>query len=182
MNGGEFWSTGANPMISRTIGYPERETITVRVTNDIGDVAESTTKVVTHEGDWTDNTMTPPRNVTAECTANGEIIVSRPAGKPNRAKHLLFRLNDVDLDYIPATELSATITDIDNVSEISSLKVAWLDEDYELGNWAEVALDCPESININPVETGISATCSALWMIAVVAACVIFAHKKYLPH
>ena len=182
MNGGEFWSTGANSTISRTIGYPERETITVRVTNDIGDVAESTTIVVTRECALTDTTMTPPRNVSAECAANGGIIVSRPDGKPNRAKHLLFRLNDVDLDYIPATELSATITDVDNVSEASSLKVAWLDEDYELGNWAEVALDCPESINIDPVETGISATCSALWMIIVVAACVIFAHKKYLPH
>ena len=74
--------------------------------------------------------------------------------------------------------VSSHFTSINNLYVTDIL----LDEDYELGNWAEVALECPESINIDPVETGVGVTCSALWMIAVVAACVIFAHKKYLPH
>ena len=74
------------------------------------------------------------------------------------------------------------INGIDNYNEVASLKVAWLDENLELGNWAEVALDCPEMTNVEPVETGVDSTSPDLLVICVVATCIIVVYKKYLPY
>lgn len=180
VNGSAFWSTGAEPTISRTIDFPDVDRVTVRVINDAGEVAEATVRVVTKEGDGDDDTMIEPRHLTSACSG-GEISVAWTDGRPRQARYILVRLNDVDLGYVPVTELSATIGGIDDYGEVTSLKVAWLDENLELGDWAEVALDCPAAVNIDPVETGEGWASPILLAAGAVAIYAIVVYKKYLP-
>ena len=181
MNGGAFWSTGTEPTISRTVDFANVERVTVRAFNDAGEMAEATTRIVTNEEGQVDDTMIEPRYLASSCS-DGEISISWTNSRPRRAKYILVRLNDVDLDYVPVAELGVVINGIDNYNEVASLKVAWLDENLELGNWAEVALDCPEMTNVEPVETGVDSTSPDLLVICVVATCIIVVYKKYLPY
>ena len=180
VDGGEFWSTGAESAITRTLTFPLREKVVVRIVDDAGRTAEASVNLITLEGEPEDNTMFAPKNVTAEC-ANGEIVVNWTEKKHYLAKYILIRINDIDLDYVPVENLTATINGIDNIDEIESIKVAWLDNNLELGEWAEVALNCPESINLEPVETGVELANSALLVVGICALVTIIIYKKYLP-
>ena len=125
--------------------------------------------------------MPAPQGVTAECV-NGEIKINWPTTHPGQAKYIMIRLNDVDLDYASVEGLSATISEIQNTANISSIKVAWLDNNLELGEWAEVELTCAEPINLELVETGISSASAALLVLGATAIGSICIYKKYLPH
>ena len=180
VDGGEFWSTGAEPAITRTLTFPLREKVVVRIVDDAGRTAEASVNLITREGEPEDNTMFAPKYVTAEC-ANGEIVVNWTEKKHYLAKYILIRINDIDLDYVPVENLTATINEIDNINEIESIKVAWLNNNLELGEWTEVALNCPEPINLEPVETGVELANSALLAVGICALATIIVYKKYLP-
>jgi len=169
------------------VDYGDRFSVTVRVVDDIGRTAEATTLAEALEGVLEDDeveTMPAPRNVVAECSGD-EIAIGWNETWPQQAKYILLRLNDVDLDYVPVTELSTTINGIANTAELASLKVAWLDEDLELGDWADVELTCAMPVNLEPVETGRNvASAVVFWggLVAVVAMAMAGVYKKYLPH
>ena len=164
----------------RTLSFPWEETITVRVVDDIGRTAEASVKILTFEGEPVENVMLAPKYVTAECD-NDEIVINWTDEKHILAKYILIRVNDVDLDYIPVESLKATISNIESIEKIESIKVAWLDENLELGEWAEVELNCSEPINDEPVETGIASISSALLLAGGCAFILIICYKKYLP-
>ena len=180
VDGGEFWSTGSTSKIQRLVVFPNQENITLRVIDDAGRSAETTAKIVAREGDGLDSPITPPRLVTAECV-DDEITIKWTDKMNARAKYILIRINDIDLDYVPVGEYEATITDIENYGEIESIKVAWLSYDLEVGEWSELSLNCPEAVNIEPVETGVKAADSALLGLTLVVIVVLFVYKKYLP-
>ena len=180
MNESEFYSTGTDSSITLPVDFPNKAMVTVRIVDDIGRTAEATVRGVALEGEFEDDTMAAPRNVTAECV-NGEIEINWTTARPARAKYLLVRLNDVDLDYVPVEELSVTLDGIENTTNISSIKVAWLDSSLELGEWAEVELVCADPINLEPVETGISVASISLSALGILAIAGICVYKKYLP-
>ena len=124
--------------------------------------------------------MPKPRFVTAECVDN-EIVINWTEKRNYLARYLLIRVNEIDLDYVPVENLTATLNDIDSMSEIISIKVAWVDESYNLGEWAEVELVCPEAINIEPVETGVNLPDTSLFILSTLMIVAGFIYKKYLP-
>jgi len=96
---------------------------------------------------------------------------------------MLFRINDVDLGYLPVSEYTGTIDGIEDIDN-AVLKVAWLDKNFEVGEWAEVEIVRlePEEINIEPVQTGItSPSTSLLAVLIAITVVAVFLNKKYLP-
>jgi hypothetical protein len=98
------------------------------------------------------------------------------------AKYILARIDGVDLDFVPVTELSGVIDGIESTDV--TLEVAWLDKDYMVGEWTKLGIeekDPPEEINIEPVQTGMSTPelATSLFVLSVVVVCII-ANKKYL--
>ena len=180
INNGDFWSTGAEPTVSRSVFFPNQETITVRVVDDAGRTAETSARIITFEGEVSDDTMPKPRFVTAECVDN-EIVINWTEKRNYLARYLLIRVNEIDLDYVPVENLTTTLNGIDSMSEIISIKVAWVDENYNLGEWAEVELVCPEAINIEPVETGVNLPDTSLFILSALLLLAGFIYKKYLP-
>ena len=74
INGEDFWSSGAEPTIQREVFFPEQYEVRLRIIDDAGRTAETTARIRVFEGTPVDNTMTAPREVTAEYN-NGEITV-----------------------------------------------------------------------------------------------------------
>lgn len=152
----------------------------MRIVDDAGRTAETSARIITFEGEVSDDTMPKPRFVTAECVDN-EIVINWTEKRNYLARYLLIRVNEIDLDYVPVENLTATLNDIDSMSEIISIKVAWVDESYNLGEWAEVELVCPEAINIEPVETGVNLPDTSLFILSTLMIVAGFIYKKYLP-
>lgn len=148
--------------------------------DDIGRTAEASVKILTFEGEPVENAMLAPKYVTAECD-NDEIVINWTDKKHILAKYILIRMNDVDLDYVPVENLKATISNIESIEKIESIKVAWLDKDLELGEWAEVELNCSEPVNDEPVETGVASVSLALLVVGFCSLAVMICYKKYLP-
>ncbi len=80
------------------------------------------------------------------------------------------------------SEFTGTIDGIED-SENIVLKVAWLDKNFEVGEWAEVeiARPEPEEINIEPVQTGVSQFPISLFGALCFIVVAIIIGKKYLP-
>lgn len=145
-------------------------------------MAETNAKITVFEGELEDTTLPAPQNVTAEY-GNGEIITRWTERKPYQAKYMLFRINDVDLGYLPVSEHTGMIDGIEDIDN-AVLKVAWLDKNFEVGEWAEVEIvrPEPEEINIEPVQTGIASPSTSLLAILIaITVVVVFLNKKYLP-
>ena len=182
VNGGDFWSTGAEPTTEREVFFPNQEIITLRIVDDVGNTAETTARIRSFEGTVEDNTIPAPKNVEANYS-DGEISLDWTDKHNYRAKYLLVRINGVDLDYVPLTELATVIDGIEDVNN-TKLEVAWMTDGYEGGKWAEIELPyiAPQEINIDPVETGISDTNPSLLALLIFAMVVFAVYKKYLPH
>ena len=87
---------------------------------------------------------------------------------------------------MPVSEYTGTIDDIEDIDN-TVLKVAWLDKNFEVGEWAEVEITQPEpqEVNIEPVQTGLaqpstSLSASLLGALGIVVVVIIIG-KKYLP-
>ena len=80
------------------------------------------------------------------------------------------------------SEFTGTIDGIED-SENIVLKVAWLDKNFEVGEWAEVeiARPEPEEINIEPVQTGVPQFSVSLFGALCFIVVVVIIGKKYLP-
>ncbi len=182
VNGRAFESTGNNPKLSRTVYFPEKETIILRVVDDVGQMAETTIKIITHEYEGEPYQIPAPQNVSASY-ASGEIQLDWIRNWPYMAKYILVRIDGVDLDFVPVTELSGVIDGIESTDV--TLEVAWLDKDYMVGEWTKLDIeekDPPEEINIEPVQTGLSMPelATSLFILGIATIGVI-ANKKYLP-
>ncbi len=148
--------------------------------DDVGRTAEASVKILTFEGEPVENVMLAPKYVTAECN-NDEIVINWTDKKHILAKYILIRVNDVDLDYVPVENLTTIIDNISDIGAIESIKVAWLDTNLELGEWAEVELNCSELINTEPVETGVALASSVLFVVGFCSLIAVVCYKKYLP-
>lgn len=185
VKGEDFWSSGTESSIQRDVFFPRQYTVRLKIVDDAGRTAEASAKIVVYEGEPQSNVIAAPNNATAEYK-NGEINVQWTEKNHYRAEYILFRINDVDLGYLPVSEYTGTIDDIEDIDN-TVLKVAWLDKNFEVGEWAEVEITRPEpqEVNIEPVQTGlaqpsISLFASLLGALGIVAVVIIIG-KKYLP-
>lgn len=177
---GEYLSSGAEPAINYEASSSGDVAVSVRVLDEAGRTAEATARIVVRGDSATEwPTMSAPTSVVAEY-ANGEIAVSWEEDRPSSAEYLLLRLNDVDLDFVPAAQLGASIAGINRASEVTSLKAAWLSGNYEVGEWAEVEVAGLGEIGLEPVETSVALADTSLLALAIFAMAVILG-KKYLP-
>jgi hypothetical protein len=131
IDGGEFWSSGAESTITRSFDAAGIHRVTVRVTDYLDETAEYASEIIV--GSESDSVeLSAPVGVVARAE-DASVILDWSASEIV-APYLRIRMNDYDLGYVDSTQKTITVNDVD-LSETNTFEVAWMSEEV-IGAWA----------------------------------------------